>query len=72
MSSLAFAQTEQPKPHSTPKPQNIIFDGNDLIEAGVATPDGEFVTSRPQPKFGNLIKVRVNFNDKLMASVHEL
>jgi hypothetical protein len=73
VSSLAFAQTEPPKSQTTkPKPQNIIFGEGSDIDGEFAVPMGELYTIPDKPKFSSLIKVRTSFNDKLMASVHEL
>lgn len=75
VSSLALAQTEPPKtqPKGKQPVQNVIF-GDDLIECDgcILRPDADVVVSAPRAKFGNLIKIRVNFDDKLMASVHQL
>lgn len=72
VSSLAFAQTESAKPAQKPKPQNIIFGEGSDIDGEFAVPMGELYTIPDKPKFSSLIKVRTSFNDKLMASVHEL
>jgi hypothetical protein len=61
----SFAQTS-PKP----KVQNVEFTPTD-IEAKPEMPLGGYYGPPVKPKFDCLIKVRVNFNDKLADSVHE-
>jgi hypothetical protein len=68
LSALASAQTQQPQP----KPQKIDF-GDDLINGERETPLGEIYIEPVRPGgFKSLIKVRMNFNDKLRESVHEM
>ncbi|MFZ5440050.1 MAG: hypothetical protein ACOZQL_08580 [Myxococcota bacterium] len=66
----AIAQTETPRP--APKPQQVDFQTGDLIEGGLAQPLGSIYLVPPNPKFKSLIKVRMNFDDKLRESVHEM
>jgi hypothetical protein len=67
--ALVFAQTEQKSERT--KTQTVIFDGEDVLGSG-AVPSDELVTVRPPARFDSLIKVRTNFNDKLLSSVHEM
>jgi hypothetical protein len=67
--ALAFAQTEQKSERV--KTQTLIFDGEDVLGAG-AVPSDEWVTVKHPAHFDSLIKVRTNFNDKLLSSVHEM
>lgn len=69
-SSLAFAQTE-PK-QKQPKPQEIDFVNGSLIDGERDIPFEQRFEARVPPKFPSLIKQRLNFDDKLMASVHQL
>jgi hypothetical protein len=71
ISSLAFAQTEQPKQSVKPKVQNVDFTEQKL-EAGRATPLGSYETAKRRHIFDSLIKMRANFNDKLANSVDSL
>jgi hypothetical protein len=54
-----------------PKPQHLDF-SDDLIEGTLKTPEVEAIQTYRPPKFGNLIKVRSNFDDKLMKSVEQM
>jgi hypothetical protein len=45
---------------------------NDVIEATTKTPDGSIITYRNSPKFKSLIKVRENFDDKIVRSVDQM
>lgn len=58
----------QPKPAPV---QKIEFDP-DLIGGGIHTPDGTIITYRNSPKFKTLIKVRENFDDKIVRSVDQM
>ena len=69
VSTAGFAQTEK-KPER-PKTQNMVFDG-DLISGDREVPLGEIYGHSKRPVFKSLIKVRLNFNDKLAGSVHEM
>ena len=51
--------------------QKIIFDP-DLIDATTKTPDGTIITYRNSPKFQSMIKVRENFDDKIVRSVDQM
>ncbi len=65
----AFAQQDKAK---KPPVQHVIFgDGSD-IEAGRDHPAVILIDPRTKATFSNLIKIRGDFNDKLMASVYEL
>ncbi len=55
-----------------PKPQKIVFDTDELIVGTLKSPDGEVVLSYPRPVFGSLIKVRKNFDDKIVRSVEQM
>jgi hypothetical protein len=72
VSSLGWAQTEPKPTASQPKPQTITFDTDDLIEGGLARGLGDIYLVPPNPKFPSLIRVRMNFDDKLRESVHEM
>lgn len=66
LAAALFAAQPKPAP-----PQRIDF-GEDLIEATTKTPDGTIITYRNSPKFKNLIKVRENFDDKIVRSVDQM
>jgi hypothetical protein len=74
LSSMAFAQTGKKQVESKPLPktQTLIFGDGSEITADVERPYDEQITTRPHAKFGSMIRVRTDFNDKLMQSVHEL
>ncbi|MFY0565952.1 adventurous gliding motility protein CglF [Archangium lansingense] len=75
----AFAQDEE---DSAPRreagggkaqkgPQTIDFE-DDTIEGDLTKPDGEYVEARKKVQHSNLIRIREDFEDKVMQSVGEL
>ena len=52
-------------------PQTIDFE-DDTIEGDLTKPDGEYVEARKKVKHSNLIRIREDFQDKVMQSVGEL
>ena len=72
VSAVALAQQPEPAPRS-PKPpvQNIEFDGT-KITGEQDVPLGRIYLVPPKAKFGSMIRVRMNFDDKLRESVHEM
>ena len=53
------------------KTQTIDFE-DDTIEGDLTKPDGEYVEARKRVKHSNLIRIREDFQDKVMQSVGEL
>ncbi|WP_225413923.1 adventurous gliding motility protein CglF [Stigmatella hybrida] len=53
------------------KATNIDFE-DDTIEGDLTKPDGEYVEARKKVKHSNLIRIREDFQDKVMQSVGEL
>ena len=53
------------------KTTNIDFE-DDTIEGDLTKPDGEYVEARKKVKHSNLIRVREDFQEKVMQSVGEL
>jgi hypothetical protein len=53
------------------KTTTIDFE-DDTIEGDLTKPDGEYVEARKQVKHSNLIRIREDFQDKVMQSVGEL
>jgi uncharacterized protein YdeI (BOF family) len=51
--------------------QTIDFE-DDTIEGDLTKPDGEYVEARKKVQHSNLIRVRDDFEDKVMQSVGEL
>ena len=45
---------------------------DDTIEGDLTKPDGEYVEARKKVKHSNLIRIREDFEDKVMQSVGEL
>jgi hypothetical protein len=45
---------------------------DDTIEGDLTKPDGEYVEARKKVKHSNLIRIREDFQDKVMQSVGEL
>lgn len=68
LASISLAQ--QPAPQK-PRPQNIEFGESD-IDGKRATPLGDIYLPPLKKKFDSMIRVRMNFNDKLRESVHEM
>jgi hypothetical protein len=52
-------------------PQTIDFE-DDTIEGDLTKPDGEYVEARKKVDHSNLIRIREDFEDKVMQSVGEL
>ncbi len=77
-SLAAFAQTEKAKApaptqqRQAPKPQMLIFEDGSEIDGRTLGPDVMTITGTRRPDFGNMIKVRTSFADKLLDSVNEL
>jgi hypothetical protein len=68
VASLALAQKTEP-----PKPLVQVVDfGETKIGGERSVPIGELYAVPPRAKFHRLIQVRMNFNDKLRESVHEM
>jgi hypothetical protein len=53
------------------KMQTMDFEG-DTIEGDLTKPDGEYIEVRKKVKHSNLIRIREDFQDKVMQSVGEL
>jgi hypothetical protein len=53
------------------KTTQIDFE-DDTIEGDLTKPDGEYVEARKKVKNSNLIRIREDFQDKVMQSVGEL
>ena len=52
--------------------KTVINFEDDTIEGDLTKPDGEYVEARKKVKHSNLIRVREDFQDKVMQSVGEL
>lgn len=73
LSLPVFAQSGNASQPAKKAPvQQLDFGEGDLIEGGRATGLGEIYVVPPNPKFKSLIKIRMNFDDKLRESVHEM
>jgi len=64
----AMVMSAEPKKAAA---QHIDFE-NDLIKGSTLTSDIEVITYRNSPKFKSLIKVRENFDDKIVRSVDQM
>lgn len=73
LSFAAFAQTDSKKsePKRSAPVQKVDFTG-EVLTGETLTPLGEIYLAKPEVKFESLIRVRMNFNDKLRESVHEM
>jgi hypothetical protein len=73
----AFAQDEGGKAQGEgggarmQKTTSVDFE-DDTIEGDLTKPDGEYVEARKTVKHSNLIRIREDFEDKVMQSVGEL
>ena len=73
VSTLAAAQTRQPaKAAPRERTTRVDFETDDLIDGVRTGPQVTVIDSRPQATFSTLIKVRQDFSDKLLESVHAL
>lgn len=71
LASVSLAQ--QPQTIETPAPaQTVTFDNSGVIKGGVDHPTLGIYALPLKRKFDCLIQVRMNFNDKLRESVHEM
>ena len=52
--------------------QTTINFEDDTIEGDLTKPDGEYVEARKKVQHSNLIRIREDFEDKVMQSVGEL
>ena len=66
VSLTSFAQTKKPEP------KEIIFGDGDLIDGDLSKPDVEYIGGHPTTEHTSLIRVRVNFKEKVMESAREL
>ena len=72
VSAVSFAQQPESAPKSQkPQVQKVDFTASE-ISADTAVPLGTIYLVPPKPKFGRMLKVRMNFDDKLAESVHEM
>ena len=69
VASAAIAQ--QPATNSAPKATSADFTATPITGERLI-PLGEIYSPAPKAKFDSLIRVRMNMNDKLAASVHEM
>jgi len=72
----ALAQDDAPAPQGGGKgggnkTTSIDFE-DDTIEGDLSKPDGEYVEARKKVQHSNLIRIREDFEDKVMQSVGEL
>ncbi len=72
VATAASAQSERLNTTPRPATQTVDFGDGDLIDGTRALGLGDIYIVPPHPKFPSLIKVRMNFNDKLRESVHEM
>lgn len=68
------SQTQKPATRAAPaaRTQTVDFGEGDLINGDRASGQAELTTSTPKARFDSLIKVRSNFDDKLLSSVNEM
>jgi hypothetical protein len=70
--SVSLAQKSEPAKKPVLPEQNVNFGDGSHINGTLKHPTGEIYSVPPKAKFGSLIQVRMNFNDKLQESVHEM
>ena len=71
MGALAQEQPPADKNVKYAKTTTINFE-DDTIEGDLTKPDGEYIEARKKAQHSNLIRVREDFEDKVMQSVGEL
>ncbi len=59
-------------PEKKSEPKTVIVFGEDLIESTALKPDVDITLIRNSAKFKRLIKVRENFDDKIIRSVDQM
>jgi hypothetical protein len=64
---LMNAEARKPSPAT-----NVTFGEGDVIEGKLDGPDLGVIETYKPPKFGSLIKVRKNFDDKIVRSVDQM
>ncbi len=64
--SVVMAQTDP-----APKTKTIIF-GEDEVTTTLKKPGGEAIVGEHHDRLGSLIKVRKDFNDKVVQSINDL
>lgn len=69
VSAVSFAQTQPQQPKE--KVQVIDCEGDDILGKS-EVPLAEPTTVKRGARFGSIIKVRTDFKDKLLSSVHEM
>lgn len=55
-----------------PRIQHVDFAETDVINGSVDGPADVLITTPPRSGFASLLKVRANFNDKLLQSASEM
>jgi hypothetical protein len=73
VSLLPCASIAQPAPKTAQaaaaqRATTITFDEDDLIDGRLNTPELEVISGRPTARSTNLIRVREDFNDKVLES----
>lgn len=76
MTGAAYAQDKGKSdgaaaPRGGGKMSTIDFE-DDTIEGDLTRPDGEYIEARKKVKHSNLIRIREDFEEKVMQSVGEL
>jgi hypothetical protein len=71
LSSVSFAQNTSGAQKRVPQ-TTINFEDPDLVDGTLKSPDAHVVHGKPPVIFESMIRVRLNFADKLMHSVSEL
>jgi hypothetical protein len=72
LTSAYLSQTPVPPKAKVEKKTVLIFTDEDPIAAGPQGPEGIKVTTRPTLRSGSLLKLRSDFNEKVIESAHEL
>jgi len=74
-SAAAAQESKTPPPASTgsgAQKQTVINFEDETIQGDLTRPDGEYIEAGGKTQHSNLIKIREEFNDKVMQSVDEL
>lgn len=71
LSAVSFAQQQPPAEARARPPQVVIFEADDVLGAVDGPAEEQLIVKRPA-RFESLVKVRTDFHEKVLRSVHEM
>ena len=63
---------DAPAPETIYKKTTVYDFEDDTISGDLTRPDGEYLESRKRSRHQNLIKIRENFNDKVITIIRDM